>query len=175
MAKPKVQIGFETELTRSSNDSGWHFLQVKKEIVARLGFETKAKRILCSINGTEPFPCALLPSGEQFYIIVNKTKRRALGINAGDKVRVELSKDESQYGLPMPEEFREVLDQDPEGDMLFHALTGGKQRTLLYYVGKWKDTDRRIHYALVMVEHLKRNSGKVLFPQLGEELKRQMY
>ena len=175
MPRSSDQVSFTTELTRSTNDSGWHFLPVEKAVAAKLAFDGTARRVVCSINGAEPFQCALLPSGDRFYIIVNKGKRDALGIVAGDEVRVELIKDESQYGLPMPEEFREVLDQDPEGDRLFHALTAGKQRTLLYYVGRWKDTDRRIHYSLVMVEHLKRNSGRVVFPALGEELKRPMF
>ena len=110
-----------------------------------------------------------------FYIIVNKKKRDTLGIAAGDTVSVELVKDESKYGLPMPDEMREVLDQDPDGDRLFHTLTPGKQRTMLYYIGKWKDIDRRIHYALTVVEHLKSNDGKIIFKELGEELKRPMF
>lgn len=72
----------------------------------------------------------------------------------------------------MPEEFREVLDQDPEGDRLFHALTPGLQRSMLYSIGKRKDIDKRIHTALVLIEHIKRNNGKVVYEELREELKR---
>ena len=175
MPKPVKQITFKTELTKSDLESGWHFLLVSKEIVDKLGFEGKFKRVVCSINGGESFQCALMPWGEMFYIIVNKKKRDTLGIAAGDTVSVELVKDESKYGLPMPDEMREVLDQDPDGDRLFHTLTPGKQRTMLYYIGKWKDIDRRIHYALTVVEHLKSNDGKIIFKELGEELKRPMF
>jgi len=96
----------------STTGSGWHFLIVKGEIVAKLGFEGKFKRIICTMNEGEGFQCALLPWGELFYIIVNKKKRDAIGIVAGDMVNVLLEKDESKYGLPMPEEFQEVLNQD---------------------------------------------------------------
>lgn len=165
-------IEFKTRLSRSPIESGWHFLEVSKEIVAKFGFEGKSKRVVCSINGSEGFQCALMPSGDIFYIIVNKKKRDALGIAAGDTVSVELVRDESKYGLPMPDELREVLNQDPEGDRLFHALTAGKQRSLLYLIGKINDIDKRIHQALIVVDHLKENDGKIIGPKLNEELKR---
>ncbi|MEP6945029.1 MAG: YdeI/OmpD-associated family protein [Acidobacteriota bacterium] len=175
MAKRQDHVKFKTEITHSSTGSGWHFLMIDKKIVDKFGFPDKFKRVICSINGSGGFQCALLPWQQMFYIIVNKKKRDALGIVSGDIVDVELVRDESQYGLPMPEEFREVLDQDPDGDRLFHALTKGKQRSVLYHIGNVKDIDRRIHVALIFVEHLKNNDGKILNKILMEELKRPIF
>ena len=172
MAKALKQVKFKTELTISSTGSGWHFLIVEKEIVARFEFEDKFKRVVCSINGGEAFQCALLPWGKLFYIIVNKKKRDEVGVVTGDIVDVVLVKDESKYGLPMPEEFEEVLNQDPEGDRLFHALGKGKQRSLLYLLSRSKDIDTRIHQALIVVEHLKENDGNIIGDVLNRELKR---
>lgn len=172
--KPKT-VKFQTELVKSTTGSGWHFLFLPNEIVAKFGFEDKFKRVVCSMNGAEGFQCALLPWGEIFYIIVNKKKRETLGLAAGDMVDVELVRDESKYGLPMPEEFAEVLKQDPEGDHLFHALTAGKQRSILYQLSKPKDVDVRIHQALLIVEHLKTNDGKIIGDMLYQELKRPMF
>ena len=145
---------------------------IEKKIADKIPYTGKTKRVVCTINDDEPFQCALLPWGEGFYIIVNKKRRDKLGIVFGDKVRVILEKDESKYGLPMPEELQEVLNQDPEGDRLFHALTAGKQRSVIYHVTNVKDVDRRIHTALVFVEHLKKNDGKIVSDRLLEELKR---
>ncbi len=170
MPKPVKQLKLKAELVKW-DDSGWHSLLIDRTVVARLAFKDRYKRVVCTINGGEPFQCALLPSGGRFYIIVNKKKREALGIVAGNKVAVELAIDESKYGLPMPEDFREVLDQDPEGDKLFHALTPGKQRSLLYYLGNIKDIDQRIHQALLIVDHIKEH-GKVIDKLLYQELKR---
>ena len=167
-------IKFNTLLERSPETSGWHFLIIERKTADKLSFKDQYKRVVCSINGSEPFQCALMPSRGKFYIIVNKQKRDALGIVAGDKVNVELVIDESKYGLPMPAEFREVLDQDPEGDQVFHALTPGKQRSLLHFVGTIKDVDKRIHQSLVIVEHIKEN-GRVIDKLLYEELKRPMF
>ncbi len=175
MAQTQKKVEFETTLTKSTSDSGWHFLLVSGEIAAKFGFEGKFKRVVCTINDGESFQCALMPWGDQFYIIVNKKKRDEAGIVAGDTVNVLLVKDESKYGLPMPEEFEEVLKQDPEGDRLFHALTAGKQRSLLYLLSKPKDIDVRIHAGLIIIEHIKENGGKVVDNKLYEELKRPMF
>ena len=168
-------ISFEATLAKLSDEFGWHYLAVTREINDAFGFTGNARRVVCTLNGIVSYQCALMPKDGKFFIVVNKKNRDQLGIIVGDTVRVELVKDESKYGLPMPEELREVLNQDAEGDRLFHALTAGKQRTMLYYIGKWKDIDRRIHYALTVVEHLKRNDGKIVNQELGEELKRPMF
>lgn len=170
----KSKIKFKATLAAFA-DSGWVYLPITREIAAGLDFPDKRfKRVVCTINDTDhSFQCALMPSGTgEFIITVNKKKRDAIGVRVGDTVNVRLELDTSQYGLPMPEEFREVLDQDPEGDRLFHALSPGKQRSLLYLAGQKSDIDLRIHWALVIVEHLKENEGRIDGNKLHHELKR---
>ena len=175
MKAAKGVISFEAVLEKLADEFGWHYVAVSRQVSETFGFTGNARRVVCTLNGTVEYQCALMPKDGNFFILVNKKHRDQLGIIVGDTVNVELVRDESKYGLPMPDELREVLDQDPEGDRLFHALTAGKQRTMLYYIGKWKDIDRRIHYALTIVEHLKRNDGKIDSKELGEELKRPLF
>ena len=163
---------FKAVMARSPVESGWHFIPVEAKIAKRFEKKDGTRRVVCTINGEVSFQCALIPWGDIFTIIVNKSKRDKLGVAAGDKVSVELTSDESKYGLPMPEELQEVLNQDPDGDRYFHALTAGKQRSILYFVGKIKDIDKRIHTALIFIDHLKNNDGKIISDQLQEELKR---
>ena len=165
-------IKFKSLLTSSPAESGWHFVHIPARIGEKFEKKDVSRRVVCTINGTETFQCALLPSDGDFVIIVNKVKRTRLGIGDGDEVVIELKADDSKYGLPMPEELQEVLNQDPEGDRLFHSLTPGKQRSMLYFIGKVKDIDRRIHTALIVVEHIKKNEGKILGDRLQDELKR---
>ena len=154
---------------------GWHFIRVPGKIGEKFEKKDGSRRVVCTINRTESFQCALLPSDGDFVIVINKTKRDRLKITAGDEVEVELKADESKYGLPMPEELREVLKQDPDGNRIFHSLTKGKQRSILYFIGKVKDIDRRIHTALIFIEHLKKNDGKADYEQLQAELKRPIF
>lgn len=142
--------------------------------VLALPFITEAgdRRVVCTLQDTLEFQCALMPKGDGgFFININKQIRDSLHLKVGMPVQVTLRKDTSEYGLPMPEELAELLQMDEEGDRLFHALTPGKQRTLLYIIGKPKSSDKRIQYAIAVVEHLKGNGGKVNYKMLNEALK----
>jgi hypothetical protein len=170
MAPKKVK---QKAVLKSSGDSyAWHYFSLPFELGEKFPKNGGTRRVNCTINGIETFPCALLPFDGEFTIVVNKARRKKLQISPGDEVTIEIVADESKYGMPMPEELQEVLNQDPEGDRLFHALTPGKQRSMMYFIGKFKDIDRRIHSALVLLEHLKKNSGKLIFKELAHELKR---
>jgi len=172
MKKGTKKIKFKTNLTRFDSDYSWHILPVERQYAEALGFEGKSRRVVCTLNGAESFQCGLMPMNGAFFIMVNKKIRTSLGIEHGHSVNVELVKDTSKYGLPMPEEFEEVLAQDDEGRKYFEALTDGKKRTLIYSVSTVKDIDRRIHRALIVLEHLKQNGGKVINKELAEEIKR---
>ena len=173
MSGTQASVKFSTTLVTSGGKPLYHYLLVEKSWAGPLGFTGNIRRVVCTMNGEITIQCSLLPNGKgAYYISLNKEIRGKLGIIPGDAVEVTLKRDESKYGLPMPEELQAVLDQDPDGDQLFHSLTNGKQRTILYYVSKAKDIDRRIHTALVIVEHLKNNAGRIDDRKLYEELKR---
>ncbi len=167
---PKLKL--KLPLEASENASGWQYITVPREAGERFPRKGGSRRVICTINGTETFPCALMPYEGVFTIVVNKARRKKLGILPGDVLEVEIAADESKYGMPMPEELEEVLNQDPEGRELFDALRPGQRRSMMFYIGKLKDIDRRIHSALIFVEHIKRNGGKIDHTAISKELKR---
>ena len=169
--KKKAAVRFTSILERSTNKLwGCHF-RVPPRIAKQLAGD-KERRVLCSLNGTAGYQCAILPHGNgRFVITVNQKRREALGLDFGAKVSVTLKRDQSEYGLPLPEELEELLRQDSEGNALFHALTRGRQRTLLYIIGSAKNPEKRIERALVIVNHLKLNKGKINYRQLSVSLK----
>ncbi len=140
--------------------------------IAAIFKENNAGRVVCTLNGQETFQCAIMPWSEgTFFINVNKKLRDKLGLGIGSPVQVELRKDDSQYGLPMPEELEELLRQDEPGNAVFQALTPGKKRTLLHFIGAIKNPDLRLHRAILVVEHLKENKGKIDYKYLYANLK----
>lgn len=162
-----------TSVLEISTNKLWGAHLPVPDAIARVFVAQDAKRVVCTLNEKVEFQCALVPKGEGIYcVVVNKKTRDQLGLKEGSSVKVHIRKDESEYGLPMPEEMAEVLAQDEEGNRLFHALTPGKLRTLLYIVGNVKNSDARITKSLVIVEHLKANGGKINYRQLHEELKK---
>jgi len=129
------------------------------------------KRVICIINGAVKMNSALMPMGEGSYIMVNKATREKLGLKEGDEVILELQKDTSEYGMPMPESLQVMLDQDEQGSKYFHSLTPGKQRSLIYIVSKVKSLDKQINKSLAILEHLKDVQGKLDFRMLNEKIK----
>jgi len=109
----------------------------------------------------------MLPQkGGSFVISVNKPLREKLGMTFGMEIGVSLRKDRSIYGLPVPAELEELFRQDRQGSRLFHALTRGRQRTLLYMVGSVKSPDKRTARAVTILAHLKMNNGGINYRQL---------
>ncbi len=161
-----------TAILQKFDSNLWFYYILVPEAICEPFIGEKEKRVVCTLNGTEEFQCALMPKGEGGYFInINKKLRDKLKLNIGDAVTASIRKDDSQYGLPMPEEMAELMQQDDEGNRLFHALTPGKQRNLLYIVGSPKTSETRLKRAVVCIEHLKVNGGKIDFKRLNEDLK----
>ena len=89
----------------------------------------------------------------------------------GDSVNVLIEEDESKYGMPLPEEMEELFLHDPEGDQLFHQLTPGKQRSLLYLIVKIKSKEKRLEKSFIILEHLKEQKGSLDFKILNQDFK----
>jgi hypothetical protein len=168
----KTALQFTSRLEQSHNRLwGCHF-GVPKSVAQKL-VEAGLRRVVCSINGSPERQCALLPHGNGSYVVsVNKKLRSALGLSFGKAVHVSLRKDESKYGLPMPEEMEELLRQDKEGHRLFHSLTVGRQRTLLYMINSAKNTEARLTRAVIIIRHLRVDNGKINYRQLSQMLRK---
>ena len=171
MMSKSIDIHFASRFEKSTNKLWGAHVEVPAAVVKKLT-QPSSRRVVCNLNNAIEYQCALLPFGDgKFVISVNKSFRDKLGLKFGDRVLISLRKDESEYGLPMPEELKELLMQDKDGGKRFHALTPGKQRTLLYIIGKGKDSDLRIARSLIIVNHLKSNGGKINYKKLSEALK----
>lgn len=170
MTKSAKPVKLTSMLKKSR--SGWYFLEVTPDIAKTFETDPKTRRVVCTLNGSHTFQCALSPNKGIYTIGVNKPLRAALDVEEGDEITIRLELDTSKYGAPIPEDFEEILRQDHEGDRLFHNLTGGMQRSLLYFIGNVKNIDRRIELGLIVLEHLKENGGKVVGERLQEDIKR---
>jgi hypothetical protein len=172
---PRPLVSFSAILEKSgSNIWGCH-LVVPEEAVRTIERATKRKggssRVVCTLNDSLRYQCAVQHYGRgQRVLTVNKDRQRALQIEIGDEVHVQLARDASAYGLPMPEEFTEALAQDAEGSKRFHALTPGIRRTLIYIVGNVKDPEQRIRRATVVLRHLNTSKGSVDYRALYSDL-----
>ncbi|MEN8928114.1 MAG: DUF1905 domain-containing protein, partial [Flavobacteriales bacterium] len=160
---------FETILENFDNSKLWGGHVVVDDTVVDEIKKSKIKRLVCTINSQEKFHCALQSAGNgTYFVMVNKALQKKLRAPMGTKLSVSLEEDKSKYGMPMPEEMAEVLAQDSEIDSLFHSLTAGKQRSLLYIIGKPKTAESRIKKAVLITRYLAEVSGNIDFREMNE-------
>ena len=149
----------------------YHHVIIPNEVVDMFDALPSKRRVLCSLNDEITIHSSLIPDGKgQYFIMLNKQVRDKLFLQVGSMVQLSLLPDESEYGMPMPDELRECLIQDPEGEKVFESLTPGKKRSLIYVVSKVKSPDLRMRKAMVIVTHLATHE-KLDFKVLNAEMK----
>jgi hypothetical protein len=168
----KLEANFDAPLAHFTDTALWSsHVQVPLKIASQF-INAGVKRVECTLNHTHTFQCAIMPHGDNYhFLFVNKPTAKKLKLNLGENIHVHIAKDESEYGLPMEEEFKAVLEQDPDFDAYFHKLTPGKQRNLLHLISIVKSSDIRIRKSLVIADHLKANKGVIDFKKLHEAFK----
>ena len=163
-------MNFKAPILRFEWDLWSYYLAVPKGIAEKF-IEGDDRRVVCKINEADPIHGALMPKGDICSIYVKKDFMKKHGIAEGDEVSVTLEKDRSEYGIPTPESFLVLLDQDEEGSKHFHSLTKGKQRSLIHLVGKVKNIDSQLAKGLAIMHHLKEAQGKLDFKRLNVLIK----
>ena len=63
--------------------------------------------------------------------------------------------------------WKRLLLVDEGGSHFFHQLTAGKQRSLLHVIGKPKSSAIRLKKAVIVLDFLKINNGKLDFKLLN--------
>jgi uncharacterized protein YdeI (YjbR/CyaY-like superfamily) len=136
-------------------NNGMHYLTLDAKTVQRLT-KNNNKRVICRINDEVELHSAILQQKEVgHYIMISAAICKKLRIKAGTCVTATFKIDDSDYQFEMPEELGEVLATDPEASAVFHALTKGNQRSLIYLVSQVKSVDKRIERALTIAERIK--------------------
>jgi hypothetical protein len=165
------EITFKSVLSKFDSDL-WHYYFPVLAEYANKCIEGKNRRIFCKINDSIEIQCALMPDGKGHYFVnINTATRKKTGLEVGDEATLSIRKDDSEYGMEMPEEFLEVLLQDELAHQHFLALTPGKKRTMIYIVLKVKNPDIRIKKAIVIARHLCKRNGEIDFKALNEDFK----
>lgn len=160
-----------TAIVEKMDSQLWSHYFVVPPAIAQYFLDQKTRRVVCTLQEKEKVHAALMPSGDSWFILLNKKLRTILHLEEGDKLSVTLEEEKEAYGMPMPEELQVSLDQDEEASAYFHALTPGKQRNLIYIVSKVKNVDSRINKAQAILHHLKEYEGKINFKALMETIK----
>lgn len=167
-----MEFNFSAHINRFDHDGLWHFhLKVPDEIAIEI--RNVSSRVVCTLNNKISYQSAVLSAGKKGYFInINKEIREKLGAQLHDEIQVYLTLDQSKYGLPVPDVFQVLLQQDPEFDAIFHQLTSGKQRTLLHLIGGFKSEAKQLEKLIILRNYLVQVEGKLDFKEMNEAFKR---
>lgn len=114
------------------------------------------QRVLFSVNNSEFWHGGFVSLGNgDFYITLSANKMKSLGLKLYDEIEVQLKKDESEFGMPVPEELDEWLRQDSEAFARFNSLSAGKQRYIIYYISLVKSKQKRLERTELLMNNLK--------------------
>lgn len=132
-----------------------HYIMPDPQTVQTL-LKNENKRVICRLNDEVEFHCAIMPKkGGGYFINIGASICKKLKLSKGSIVTATFRRDHTEYQFPMPEELNEVLHTDPEAYKIFHSLTAGNQRGLIYLVTQVKSTDKRIERSLKIALRLK--------------------
>ncbi len=130
------------------------------------------QRLMISLNHGAPWHGGVVSLGNNTgYIAVKGKILKDLQLREDDLTSVTLTEDNTEYGMEIPEEFTEVLRQDPEAEERFLALPMGKRRYVIYYISQVKSSIKRVERAWFLMNNLKKlPKGKEEFRgMLGKE------
>lgn len=161
-----------TRLTKMDSNTWSMVFPVLSGDVEALLVAQKDRRMICTLENGYSWNCALLPDGAgNYFINVSKTVQRAAELRPEVTVHLILQPDESEYGMPVPEELIELWAFDQEAMDVFQLLTPGKQRSLLYRIGQPKTSETRAKRAVQFMEYLKQTQGVLDYRELNLFLK----
>lgn len=115
----------------------------------------KGQRVILHLQTAEPLHCMLYQDGSGFMVGLNKTICKQLSLQPGQTIEVDLKPDTTRFQAPEPEEWVELMHQDPEAEDRFLELTAGQQRAILFYIHKIKTSQTRILRSLHIATRLK--------------------
>ena len=165
-------------LTRAAEGTGYAgvyatvFLIPADAITDILAREKNANRVVCRINDEGEVHAGLMHDGQGgYFMLVSKPLCKRYGLKVGEEATLVLRPDNSDYGMPVPEEASELWDLDPEAREVFHTLTPGHQRNLLYQIDKLKRLESRAKKTVQIHEYLKSVNGKLDYRELNAYIK----
>jgi len=99
-------------------------------------------RIIGSANGVA-FRSSTMPYRGGFYLGLHKATREAAGIEFGDPIDIEISRDDSARVLALPEELEAAFRAEPALGERFASLSFSRRRELAEPISEAKRPETR--------------------------------
>lgn len=123
------------KFAKQGEKTGWTYIEISAAQAKKLKPGTKVSfRVKGTIDLIKINQVALLPMGDGNFIMpLNAAMRKGIGKKSGDKLKVKLEADESEFLFS--QDFMDCLRDDPAAFDFFQTLSGSHQK----YFSKWID------------------------------------
>jgi hypothetical protein len=124
---------FTATVERFDGKGGWYYLEFPYDVKELFGTRA-AIRMKGRLNNVE-IDRALMPMKSGYHMIALSTAlRKLMKVRLGDRVKVEIWKNEDPDRLDMPEELVETLEFMPELKQAWEKITIGKRRGICHWI-----------------------------------------
>jgi hypothetical protein len=122
--------------------AGGAIVLVPEQITRALG-GLKQMRVLGTVNGV-PYQSSTMPyGGRGLFMGVHKATREAARVDLGDRVEVEITRDDSPRMLAIPPELEAAFSAEPALRERFEALSFSRRKDLAVPIGEAKQPQTR--------------------------------
>ncbi|MGZ8527874.1 MAG: YdeI/OmpD-associated family protein [Candidatus Limnocylindrales bacterium] len=135
-----ASVRFETVLHRPEGDGTTTFIEIPLDV--RAVFGRARPPVTVTINGFT-YRSTVAVYGEGYFLPVNKVNRAGAGVDAGDRVTVELASDTSARTVDVPDDLAEALLADPEVNERFDGLAYSHRVEYVRWVSEAKKAETR--------------------------------
>ena len=98
-----------------------------------------SKRYVITMNDAITWHCGLLGTGDgRWFVVVSKDKLKLAHTTLGGWVHIDFAVDDSKYGMPVPPDLQDMLDDDPEFLNRFDTMLPGKRRNAMHQIASAK-------------------------------------
>ena len=115
--------------------------KIPPELGAELG-GMKQMRVTGTLNQT-PIRTSTMPYRGGFYVGIHKASREAAGVEIGEEVELELTRDDSPRQLEIPPELEAAFAREPTLRESFDALSFSRRRDLAGPISEAKKPETR--------------------------------
>lgn len=140
-----------TATLEESGRGGGHWVACPFD--GRAAFGSSRATVAGTVNGT-PFRTRLMVYGGETYLGFAKPVRDLAAIEAGDKLKIELERDDAPREVEFPEAFAAALAADPGARAIYDALPYTQRKEYATWVAEAKREDTRRRRTTKAIEML---------------------
>jgi len=149
-----VRVEFDAELLPTGPEGAWLYFEIPKALSEQFPSRGLVK-VAGTVKGAPIARTSLKPDGKGSHVLgVRKPMHEALGLKAGETVRVVLWEDQAPREVEVPEALAIALARRPEVKSLYEAMAFTHRKEYARWVAEAKKPEtreRRVEKALEMI------------------------